>query len=450
MPQMPQIPNFPLARPVATPGTSNHEQQFRYMRRRVLLVSLALAVLLVVQPVISYIFDFAQLQSALEQFREVADLQSDRPKASHLFYMFTSGVPSLAFGIFIGLLVPVCGYLGVKNSSQSLVCAFCGCNCLSGCCSILGVMIGGLLLCGVMAGTAPLEHFLTRCDPSICMGNQTLSESIFDGKASQADLNRTVDCLAAAFPDYLPRYDVDGPKLPKECPSWVFLDWSSCEKDYDDVHDEFDATLKDAEWRSKGLRPRHEGFIQERAEAATAAPTPGSGTTSRRALRPWGKPHRGSKWGKPPVDPLEMGCAPNPSSIKAFHAAQELAPSLLPRLMLFIAVKMAFTLPVAILACLGFCWGNELYNRLNQGYSHMGDPGSMQFQNVPAPVYHQNPYQGQQQITPVMMQHPQPRMVQFQNMLPNGVSLGMPTSNAVSGAPVQVINPANPAAHGPE
>lgn len=404
------LQSLPFPRPAARSGAPNHEQQFRFMRRRVLLVSLALAILLVVQPIISYIFDFAQLEAALESFREVADLQSEGPKPTQLLYMFSSGVPSLAFGILVGLLVPLCGYLGVKHSNQGLMCAFCGCNCLSGCCSIVSILGGGLFLCMILAGSTPLEHFLTRCDPSLCLGNHSTSEAIFKNVASAAVMNRSIDCLAAGLPDYSPRYD--GPKLPEHCPAWVFIECPPPDGPEYQVET----------WKaSRRAAPKFKGMFKGKGKGKGKGP-------------PLPEDADGM---------LAAGCTPNGKVIKAFHAAQELAPSLLPRLMLFIAVKMAFTVPVAILACLGFCWGNDFYGRLNQGYNHMGDQGSMQqMQSVAAPIYQHHPYP-EQQMAPMMM--PAPRMM-MPSMTPAGIPMpgSMPVANVV---PVQL---ANPAASGPE
>merc|ERR1712146_304244 len=94
------------------------------------------------------------------------------------FHDMTSSSIYLVTTILIvacSLLVPCCCYLGARNSDQNLTCCFCGCNCLAGCCSILGVLAVLLIFVGV-------QWLANNCEP----GHSTESQcSRVDDKWTQ-------------------------------------------------------------------------------------------------------------------------------------------------------------------------------------------------------------------------------------------------------------------------
>eukprot|EP00440_Ansanella_granifera_P008650 gb/GFBE01009373.1/.p1 GENE.gb/GFBE01009373.1/~~gb/GFBE01009373.1/.p1 ORF type:complete len:222 (+),score=44.40 gb/GFBE01009373.1/:1-666(+) len=61
--------------------------------------------------------------------------------------------------IAVALLVPLCGYFGAKKSDPNLTCCFCGCNLLGGCCTLLTIFMGFVMLGG-------LKHIVEVCDPA--------------------------------------------------------------------------------------------------------------------------------------------------------------------------------------------------------------------------------------------------------------------------------------------
>lgn len=64
----------------------------------------------------------------------------------------------------LGLLVPLCGYMGAKNNNQQLMCLFCGCNGLGACCACAGL---GLMLVGFFALQAINTQHVDCADPGL-------------------------------------------------------------------------------------------------------------------------------------------------------------------------------------------------------------------------------------------------------------------------------------------
>merc|ERR1712100_500106 len=99
-----------------------------------------------------------------------------------------------------------------------------------------------------------------------------------------------------------------------------------------------------------------------------------------------GRPRPGFKHFKTPSKNPEAECRPNWRVLKAFHAAVELAPVILPKLIEVLMMRLLMAIPAALLGCLGFLWGKQLYNRLKAGYTHVaathqnGQPMNMSIQ----------------------------------------------------------------------
>merc|ERR1719161_445240 len=118
-------------------------------------------------------------------------------------------------------MVPVCGYFGARNSDSNLMCLFCGCNAVGGCCGMLGVL-GGFLALTLISGAAPaVESYAKHCDPRICVkgltehGHQHPFEPVERGSLI---MNQTIDCLATTWKEYMPVFEnKDVPHLSKSC-----------------------------------------------------------------------------------------------------------------------------------------------------------------------------------------------------------------------------------------
>jgi len=69
-----------------------------------------------------------------------------------------------------------------------------------------------------------------------------------------------------------------------------------------------------------------------------------------------------------PKDPMAE-CQVVSEAVERFHQIHLLAPTLLPQLQIFLLLRMVLLLPLVVLGCLGFCWGKDLYERVDQGYN---------------------------------------------------------------------------------
>jgi len=201
------------------------------------------------------------------------------------------------------LLVPLCGYLGVRQSQKCLMGCFCCCNAFHCVTGIIGMVILISYTVTIKAVTPEVELFLQKCDPMQCRPDILLWENgahhAFYGPISPPSLNdhgekgdndkRLIDCLAAGkWKEYKQRYT--GPGLPLMCPP-IFL---NCDTDLDRFHDddepdsafqrkerlqvnergeaeEPDATLETAIAIEAGLL---RNIIAERGEAERAAQAP--------------------------------------------------------------------------------------------------------------------------------------------------------------------------------
>lgn len=402
---------------VITEAVSAEEASKGEMKRRVLFLPVILAVYVVVNALVQYVFDAAAIESALEQISMVTDVKG----APSLAKLLLRTIPTLAFTIFLGLLVPLCGYLGAKQNSQGLVGCFCGCNFIHCSCSICA-LIGSIIVLFMLSAAEPgIEAYLERCDPTLCTQWP-------DSFSKDVKRQRTVDCFAAGiWPDQYhqvfegPSYPVICPKVMLKCsdsnpaPPPTYQPWLRGHHGHHNrgaPHDgwggdveppfaepfgalattSFEPTfLPSAGFPDiLGLADPEEAVEPESREAAVPMEMPAKGPFWRRLEmshpREWKK-----KWDLPrmddddmadmgdimkeapmPPDPLAT-CEPDYKGIKLLHQAGILVPNLVPKLVMLMAVKCLLLVPVILFGCLGFWWGRELWSKLGQGYGHLPD-----------------------------------------------------------------------------
>jgi len=307
-----------------------------------------IAVYVVVGAVLQWAFDVAAFEDALEKIRSVTHLRAgDAAVAAVALH----AIPQVGMAITIGLLVPLCGYLGVKQNHPWLMGCFCSCNALHCCCGIMSLLCLAGLVFGTTVAAPGVQAFLEMCDPVMCAP---------DG------LNRTaqdhvVDCLAAGtWQEYKPHFP-DGPRYPSKCPK-IFLTCHDAPEEPAIVS--FKHAWGKAEIESKGTADGH------------AAPA--RSLSIRRQVPQVMEPHfRGRRpmLQTPPPEPSDpiVECKPA-EVVEKFHQARLLVPALIPKLVAFLFMKMVLTIPVIVLGCLGFCWGKDLWQRLCEGYSQLAGP----------------------------------------------------------------------------
>eukprot|EP00411_Alexandrium_monilatum_P108099 CAMPEP_0175781650 /NCGR_PEP_ID=MMETSP0097-20121207/77378_1 /TAXON_ID=311494 /ORGANISM="Alexandrium monilatum, Strain CCMP3105" /LENGTH=437 /DNA_ID=CAMNT_0017092449 /DNA_START=1 /DNA_END=1311 /DNA_ORIENTATION=- len=339
-PLQPLAPGFPPA--AQPPLDSSHEDQ--QARRRVIYISLAIAVYVVLGTFLQYYFDIAALQEAMTKIHSVA-----RGHGRHADFvsLLLSTFPQVGWTIAVGMIVPLCGYLGVKQNNASFMGCFSCCNALHCCCGLVSMACMAFVLMGASAAAPGVFEFLDTCDPIHCAPNGL-------NVTARA---RVVDCLAAStWEDYERRFK-HGPRLSPECPKF-FL---SCEVDGRK------AFLEPADQSTEpGLPwyPRQLSVFRKPLMGTTNADARQVEFRRRHHWRP-ARPAR-------PDDPIAQ-CEPA-ESVEMFHKAKLLAPEMLPKLVLFFTVKLLLMIPFVTLGCFGFCWGKEMWSRLGQGYSHLSAP----------------------------------------------------------------------------
>ncbi|CAK9005596.1 unnamed protein product [Durusdinium trenchii] len=363
------------------------------MSRRVLYLSVLLAVYVVVNALVHYAFDVAAIESAISQIRAVTEMKGRYDMAGLLIGL----MPGLAYSIVLGLLVPLCGYFGAKSDSQGLVGCFCGCNALQCGCSICGLVMTVLTLALISSATPGIEHYLQECDPHQC----TQWPDHFSPEMKQ---QHTVDCLAAGvWPDY--RQQFGGSKAyPSICPKVVLKCETEDVEEPRPLHGVFggswpgprvvsplESTTFYPTFVRSGSILRGGGRPLEAPEDAVPAiaAVPASKAIRVPSLSSFlGRrlqfvPHR---WRAPrahhfdtddimkeipmPESPIDS-CKPEKKGIKILHDASVLVPELVPKLVLYMAIQALLLIPVILFGCLGFCWGKDLFNKLGQGYGQL-------------------------------------------------------------------------------
>jgi hypothetical protein len=118
---------------------------------------------------------------------------------------FTSSMfGSKVFELLLALALPVMGYCGASRQDQTLLRAFCCCNCVVASCSCLFVMAGMLFATSLSGAAVMASPWLEKCDPRVCKVVQ--------------DAEQYKTCIASAVEGFAPRSD---PAMPDGC--WVLL-----------------------------------------------------------------------------------------------------------------------------------------------------------------------------------------------------------------------------------
>jgi len=386
------------------------------MRWRVVCISAVLAVYLVINTLLQYIFDMAAMTEVLEKVREVSHMRGGPSAMS----FFTNQLPSAFMGITIGLLVPLCGYLGVRHNQKWLMGCFCGCNAFHCCMGIISMVIIMFTALTIQAVTPQVELFLEKCDPMQCR------PIVENGTDLHAD--RFVDCLATGeWKEYSPRlayvltdrtrlapnapwhFPADCPPIFLTCNTWPDYKVDALgQKGIDDLYREpltegFPApvrTLPQRTQRMQRMQPRgafndadapvraagmgdYGAFMSSEVPTSTrlasSSQLRGPHQGLRRLRFAFDQVHQKGKAKtfenhKPEFTPPSMPKDPIAEcklteNVARFHQIRLLAPQLLPQLEIFLLLRMVLLLPLVVLGCLGFCWGKDLFERLNAGYN---------------------------------------------------------------------------------
>jgi len=438
----PSLP-VPLA---ATPPLETQSESDRRMRCRVVWISCLIAVYVIVNALLRCMFDLAAVEDMLAKVREVTHFDGGPTAMSMVFQT----APSVISSIGIGLLVPLCGYLGVKQNQKWLMCAFCGCNAFYCCTAILGMIGLGCFLVMIQAMAPSVELFLERCDPMQCQHNM-----LYKGGGNTSA--HMVDCLASGvWKDYKTHFD-DTMRFPRNCPP-MFLkcDNFNLQKNLQNMYGD------EAE-ESEMVAPRTEsemghdapvamgdygGFLSNEVPSSTRGYASESGLhdSLRRLSSTFSKQHEkneqwkqmlhgeGSAFVPPPMpkDPINE-CSPA-KTVTQFHEVRILVPELLPKLKLFMLVKALLLIPVFIFGCLGFCWGKDLWSRLSDGYNPVDSQTRPQVMLQPALGQSGAPGSTQMQMAQPLMLNmpPTPQALVPQPQQPQVMSISPPQATTPS------------------
>lgn len=357
----------PLVQPLAPAGFAPAAQppldagyEDREARRRVVCISLAIAVYVVLGTFLQYYFDIAALQDAMDKIRAVTKMPG---RHVDIFSLMLRTSAQVGWSIAVGLLVPLCGYLGVKQNNTGLMGCFSCCNALHCCCGVFSMATLATVLFGTSVAAPGILEYLDGCDPMFCAPRGL----------NHTATNHVVDCLAAStWEDYEPRFH-GTPRLPPTCPKF-FLDCKS-----------FQAALHDGPDGPQYFKPEAEDEPLTRRLSVFRKPLMATHDSAFRRQAIIGRRNEWQPTVPPkPKDPLAE-CEPA-ETVKMFHQARILAPELLPKVLLFFTVKLVLMIPFVVLGCFGFCWGKDMWSRLNQGYSHLSAPVPAQSEIALQPV----------------------------------------------------------------
>jgi len=348
------------------------ETQFLKVRRQVFYLAIGLGVLVALEQVVKYVFDFAELESAIQQIKSV----SKQHHTHHKYFpdpgsLLINGIPHVLCSIGVGLLVPLCGYLGAKHSNPNLMCCFCSGNMI--CAGLAGFsMVMYVVILFIVNTAAPqMEAWLQQCDPFICTAPAR----------AKFTTNETVDCLIASTEGYHRLYP-SVPHLPAHCPGPEFLDCTHANKE----------TLQFARWQNFCTSMLSEGECVQAWHDVERHPdemciwSEDACVPSRKDIlgisaggvepgRPLASTRMDGGVAEPPLpkDPT-ASCVVSTKDVMSFHGAVELVPRLVPKLVAVLTLRLFLAVPVLVLSCLGFQWGRELYDRLSSGYAHVMVP----------------------------------------------------------------------------
>lgn len=364
---MGHAPTMTGSLPVVDPNAAQliSENGDREARSRVLIVSLVLAVYVVVGALTNYALDIAAFEEVMNSFHNILNLHGETPPVA---LIVINGIPKLTISIGMSLLVPLCGYLGVKQNQQGMMGCFCCCNLLSCCCGLIGLLIMVTLMGASVVMAPGLEVWMERCDPMHC-APQGLN---------MTQKSHVVDCLAAGYwEEYKPRFTNHGHWYPHDCPK-VFLSCKSWGSEGREAEPWNKHQIRSPKFPGGGggwnpelpLPPRRLAWKQDLRREVLAR------QKSERYSR-----HQDEL--PMPKDPTN-DCWPN-EGLEKFHEARKLAPELLPKFIGLLFVRVALTVPVMVIGLLGFCWGKDMWTRLGQGYSHVTVQPALGYSTAPPP-----------------------------------------------------------------
>jgi len=355
----------------------------------VLFLSAIIAVYVVINGLVQYVFDAAALENAVEEIRSVTNFKG----GPTLAVLLMQAIPGVTTSIAFSLLVPFCGWLGTRQNNQQLMGCFCGCNFLHCCCSLAGLV--GMIIFTIMLSTAApgIEDYLELCDPVKCSLN-------LEQYPEQEQQERVVDCFAAGFWDDYEQKFVGNHQYPEICPKLVLRCNSFAPPDSDETkfRDWFkDETVSDVAPGVSGAFAGYETPGMEIRGPEAWSEDPDFGAPPRTGLRRlvsrqvplpaveggseslprWDQAAEPENYFPMPSDPID-DCEPQEKAIKFIHKARILLPELLPKLMIFISIKLLLLVPAILLGCLGFWWGKDLFLRYSEGYGRLGAPPAAQ------------------------------------------------------------------------
>lgn len=354
------------------------------VHQRVLCISIALGVYIIVAAILGYCMDIVAVDSLMVPFQDALHMHG----LNLTMIAALKGLPSMVINIGLSLLVPLCGYLGSKQRHSCLLCCFT-------CCNIFGIVTGTCAFLGMMAfmvGTTTFasgaEAWMVKCDPYQCM---PLDE----------DTNQThvVDCLATGvWPETYTKKFPEDPSLPEDC----FHTWLQCDPEAGEMegpmpwkqhafrhsgmhsapsvpeemqpwarfqHQERRLSLVDHEEHQEHHDGHHNGNHKGRHNYHHSSSSSSSSWQQQpRRFRsgPYG-PH-GPKNSMIPPQPKDVlaSCKPFVDSIKNFHKASKMVPELVPKFEGLLFVKAMLILPAIIISCLGCVWGKEAHSHAQQ------------------------------------------------------------------------------------
>eukprot|EP00930_Biecheleria_cincta_P009266 TRINITY_DN11097_c0_g1_i1.p1 TRINITY_DN11097_c0_g1~~TRINITY_DN11097_c0_g1_i1.p1 ORF type:complete len:450 (-),score=89.60 TRINITY_DN11097_c0_g1_i1:77-1426(-) len=341
------------------------ERQGGEMKRRVLFLSAFIAIYIIVNGLVQCAFDATAMETVLQQIKSVTNFKG----GPNLAMIILNSLPGVTTSIVIGLMVPLCGFLGARQNHQGMMGLFCGCNALHCCCGIASLVIMSGVLMTMTAALPGVTEWLEMCDPMQC------SADLPEGMDEETKRSRVVDCLAAGtWPeDYKQRFA--GPSYPASCPK-MLLDCQHELTQGDVIAGALSSEDADGTEEQDSFMKRLRGSWQRRLGINSEEDMSDS-------LRGWQPSTRWDDRGVTtslvpmPPDPI-ASCKPQEKGIKVIHQARLLVPELAPKLIVFIFVKLLMFVPVIFLSCLGFCWGKDLFSRFGQGYGRLNGPAVQQ------------------------------------------------------------------------
>lgn len=402
---VPQVPHFFEREP------SNLEEQAHISAdvklRRLEKLSLYIAGWVAISSIVQYFIEIVVMDEVMTLW-----WQALRMHGPDVLMIAIGELPSFGVALMMALLMPLCGYLGAQRGHAPLVGAFGACSFLSCCCGGLLIVVIFITVVGAHAVAPHAEAWMVQCDPIICMPQMTHTAP-----------NHVVDCLAAGlWQDAYKRRFPSEPKYHVDCPATVWLQCHHGENEtgvrsderrlkWRPTKDETETEIAcftmalhnlhkptnpadDAEFKfmhhnlmreMKHLKYRlygdsaHEEPNQKKPtkEACLAiemakvkgrmkqlAHTHSSFRSHFPMLNPPKHAHKHMRLDEmetPPKDVLGSCHAPHDAMVK-FHAATEVVPEMMPKIIILLLLKAALTIPTVALGLVGMIWGKDAFD----------------------------------------------------------------------------------------